>query len=477
MTERTSQQGSATTVDSRPGDKTSPGHARSTTATLSKSLPQLALPMAISFTARMLFGQVDLVFAATLGDESWVASIGYYVQFQALFIAVWVGVSGGYTAALSHAFGARDEARVAALKNALLRFLYILVPSLGFLGVGVWYAIPYFGLEPDLEDSFSVYGTTMLIGMSLTGFWAIHPDSVIKAHQDMRSTMIAGLLSTGCNAILNALFVLVFGWGLFGIACATVVSRFPPLWFATWRMNVLERERKSDDSWDQGSSGSYAPPLWAILTLAVPGALSFLLTAAESAVFNNLLGGETAAIAAFGVFNQVQMLALMPAVASAAAVVPFAARLLPLKESVRIGRDLTRTLAFAALFGLLATTLIGWVFGGQIARAVLDAEDDDFAQKVAATQSVLRLLPLSVLATAPFVLLRPVFEAAQRPKIGTMVSIVRFIGLSIPMVTLGSFLADPLGLEPLIAMVGAFIIAAMIASVITAAWVRGVLRP
>jgi Na+-driven multidrug efflux pump len=199
-----------------------------------------------------------------------------------------------------------------------------------------------------------------------------------------------------------------------------------------------------------------------------------VLAAVEVGLVNNLLGGETISIAAFGVYQTVERLALMPTIACSAAVVPFAARLLPRREVSRIRSDLGRTLLMAWGFAVLVTGTLGIVFGEPLARAMIGDEGDpiDLEQRVALATRIFRLLPISVLATAPFLLLRPMFEAAQRPRLGVRVSVVRFLALSIPLILLGRFAAPSFGFEELTGILVGLISATSLASLITWALVR-----
>ena len=100
-----------------------------------KSLTALALPMVISFTFRFLFTLVDLVYAAEIKDEVpyGVAAIGMFIPIQTLFIALWVGLSAGFTSTLSQAFGRRDETRIRALKRAMISIHIALIPLMALM--------------------------------------------------------------------------------------------------------------------------------------------------------------------------------------------------------------------------------------------------------------------------------------------------------------------------------------------------------
>ena len=439
---------------------------------VSKSLPQLAVPLVISFTTRFLFTLVDMWFAKQVGEgNSGVAAIAFFAPFQAFYIALWVGLSGGFTASLSTAFGHRDEGRVRDLKRGMLRILTGMVPILIAIGALHGWMIPglYGGhLEPALLESFQIYCTTLLCGMALTGFWAMYPDSVVKAHQDTRSTMIAGLIASFSNIGLNAVFVFVFHLGIFGIALATVLSRLTSLAYAIYRTRILERARLQESEWvPVPRQIPWTPPVVAILTLAIPGALTFVLTGAEGAVINFVLASlpnSTDAIASWGVFERMLNLALMPAAGCAVAVVPFAGRLIPQGAIDRVRSDLLRTAIGVAVIGLVASALIGLAFPGAVARMFL--EPTAGGRLPGGALEILRLLPFAVIAAVPFYLYRPLFEAAQRPRLGTALSATRFLALGVPFLLVGWLLSDTLGWDGLNTIPAALIAASACASVL-----------
>ncbi len=426
-----------------------------------KTLRVLAVPIVISFTTRFLFSFVDLAFAAAYLDKASVAAIGYFIPFQAVYIAIWVGLSGGLTATLAGSFGTNDEPRIRTLKQAALRILLVLIPTLMTLGIGLWFLVPSFGLDEALTDRFQLYGTTVWIGMAITGFWAIIPDSIIKAHQDTRSTMVAGLIASFTNLGLNTLFLLVFGWGLFGIALATICSRLTSLSYAWWRAKTLERARHDQAAdapqrtvIDPAPAPNRTGPTAAILALSLPGGLVFGLAAGEGAVINALLNelpDSTTAIAAWGVFWQLFSLSVMPAAGTSVAVVPFAAKLIPRGEIERVRREVFTMIGWIALVSLAITVLAGFVFPESIASFFVRERAADGTRLPPSPETIelLRMLPLVAVATVPFYLVRPLFEAAQRPRLGIRVAWVRYLVFSIPLLLVTPALSSWLGIGAL----------------------------
>ncbi|MEO0481011.1 MAG: MATE family efflux transporter [Planctomycetota bacterium] len=445
-----------------------------------KPLLALAWPMIASFTTRFAFSLVDLVYARALLDEEpgAVAALGLYMPFATLYIAMWVGLSAGLTASLANAFGRRDAERIEASKVAVKRFLWVLAPITAILGGSLWFVIPAvgpsLGLEPELIDAFRVYGTVMLVGMPILGFPSVLPDSIVKAHHDTKTTMYAGFAASLTNIALNTIFVFVFSWGLFGIAFATVLSRLSAYGYSAYRARILEAARQDSPDWKEVRDTGYAPtrpPLPDILRLAVPAALTYVLMFVELILINrNLLSAEdsTKAIEAYGIFHQVMNLALMPTIATAVALVPFLGRAAAEGRLRTIRKDIIQGVSLSTGIALLITVPAGLIFPAEIASFFAKSSSDEGLLDSPLLLDALAWLPVTVLASLPYLLFRPVFEALQRPSIGVRLTLIRFLALSWPLVFLSGFAADQLDISRIQAVIGALTIACVATSLLTA---------
>lgn len=424
----------------------------------------MALPLIVSFTLRQAFSMVDLVYARFLDDPNALAAIAFYIPFQEIFSAVWVGLSAGFTAQLARAFGRRDADRVRDLDRAMRRILFALIPIFALGGVAVHFTLPHVGMDQGVLAAFQVYGTTLLVGMPLTGFWSIHPDSVVKAHYDTRSTMLAGIYATITNVALNTLFVFGLDLGLFGIALATVLSRLTALAYATSRARQHERNRVTSPDWPAPGDVRGTGAARSIFLLAMPAGATMALASLEGWLVNGLLNAAEQpdrALATYGVYHALLRITLMPAIATAVAVVPFVARRIhETSDPGAVGRDLRRALALAGGIGLAFALPVGVLFPEQVA-AYFVPSDGAGALADPSTRTAMRLLPLALLANLPFLILRPTFEALHRPKAGLLVSTLRFALFSPPLVLLGHGMTPE---QPALGVLGGLISAALLAS-------------
>lgn len=412
-----------------------------------KGLLQLAGPLVLSFWFRSMFQWVDTIFASTiqgLGDAS-IAAIGLAMPFEFMMIACWVGTSNSLTSRLAAAMGAGEGQRVLQLIAAAKRIILGLGLLFMALALGVWLFSDSVGLDPDVAKQFRTYGTVLIAGSSVTVFWSILPDSVVKAHHDTKTTMWAGLASSTLNLILNALFLFVFGWGIFGIALATVLGRLGGLSYGLIKARDLEARRIAEEANDR--PGVFRAPVRALLVLAVPAGLSFVFMAVESLAFNGLLARSAQSadsLAAWSLLDRTGRFLIMPVIALGVAMLPLVARLSGHKDGQRIRSELRLGLRVAVAYALFFAAPVAVFLGPPLARALTDSP---LAGELASL--AMRCLPIGILFGAPLMLLRPAFEGLQLARPGLILSALRTFALTIPLGIAGFQFAAIFGLEPI----------------------------
>jgi Na+-driven multidrug efflux pump len=430
----------------------------------------MAAPLVVSFWMRAAFTFVDTIYAATLGDAA-VAALGLTVPFEFLAIAVWVGLSTGLTSALSRAMGARQGEKIQQYLRASRRLVLAVAPAFMVLGAVIWFAAPRGGLDDAVYRAFRIYGTTLIGGGALTFFWSIIPDSLVKAHQDTRTTMWAGIASNFLNVGLNTLFLFVFHWGVFGIALSTVLGRIGGLVYAQVKARAHERRRLA--SFRAETRELDPAPYRAILSLAIPSSLTFALMASETAIINSLLAAAekaTEAIAAYSIFHRVALFALNPIIAASVALLPYAARRFGESDLGGIRRALRHTYVASLAYALLVAVPAIALAAEPVARWLTES---DLTTRYAT--ALLWLVPAACLLGAPFLLCRPIFEGMQRGRPGLVMALVRYLVLTPPTAWLGMRLALYAGFPALYGLVSATLVVAAVTSAAFHFWLRSTL--
>ncbi len=449
----------------------------------SKGIVRLALPLVVSFGLRSLYSVVDTLYAAQLegvGDAS-VAAIGFTAPIEFLMTACWVGTSNGLTAKLATAMGARQEERVEELLRAAAKIVYALVAAFLVVAAGAWLVAERLGLEPVVGRQLAIYATVLLAGSAVTTFWSILPDSLVKAHQDTRGTMWAGLISGGTNVFLNTLFTFVFGMGIFGIALSTVLGRVFALAFALRRARQHEERRRAASSDAIAPSDAIASriaargsPVQEILSIAVPSGATFVLMSVEAFAVNWIVvetPDSTAAVAAWSVFATLSRLLSMPIIAIGVAMLPLVARLWGEGDVPGIRRQIRTATLFGLGYLLLCVTPIALFMAEHLAR--LFAESGE--ARVLVVQGML-WLPAATFAAAPFFPIRSAFEGMSAPRPGLVVSVVRVGVLVIPLTFVATRILPEFGLAAIQGAYAGSTLGALIGSVWLALWMQKHLR-
>lgn len=427
----------------------------------------MATPLMVSFVMRAAFTFVDTAYAATIGDAA-VAAIGLTFPFEFVMIAVWVGLSNGLTSALSRTMASGEGEKIEQYLRTAWRLVLYVSPFFLILGLGIGLGAPRFGLEEDVYRSAKIYAGVLIGGSAFTAFWSIIPDSIVKAHQDTRSTMWAGILSNLVNVTLNTVFLFVLHWGIFGIAFSTVIGRIGGLSYALARARLHESRRKEEGR--HTIEGIDPEPYRTILSLAVPASLTFMLTAAEMAVVNALLASmehATEAIATFSIYQRVAMFALQPIIATSVAMLPFAGRRIGLKDYGGVRRGVRQGLVVATLYLVIVVAPIMLVAGPWLARALAETPIS-----IRYTSFALRLIPIGCLVLTPFFLFKPVFEAMGKGKPGLTIAAIRVLVLSAPFAWGGMRIAAQMGAPLIYGLIIGLQVVTLMTSVVFYFWFR-----
>ncbi|MEM1314581.1 MAG: MATE family efflux transporter [Pseudomonadota bacterium] len=171
-----------------------------------------------------LLGMVDTFVVGQLGEAAPIAAVGLASAVISLIYWMFGFLRMGTSGLVAQAKGAGEAAETGAL---LMRGLVVGVGAgLVFVvlqGLIVWLAVVASPAEPEVEAMAAAYLSVRLWGApfaisiyALTG-WLIGMERT-------RGVLTLQLCMNGLNAALSLLFVLGFGWGVEGVAAATVIA-------------------------------------------------------------------------------------------------------------------------------------------------------------------------------------------------------------------------------------------------------------
>lgn len=191
---------------------------------LVRKLLLFALPFAASSILQQLFNTVDIVVVGQFVGSVALAAVGANTFLINLMINFFVGISLGANVVIANHIGQNDEKKVArAVSTAMLLsvmagMLLLVVGIMASKAVLQWMNTPQEVLPLAL-----VYLRIFLLGapfLMIYNFGA----AILRSHGDTRRPLYILLIAGSINVVLNLVFVLVFHWGVAGVAISTDIS-------------------------------------------------------------------------------------------------------------------------------------------------------------------------------------------------------------------------------------------------------------
>ena len=184
-----------------------------------------SLPLMLSSILQLLFNAADVIVVGKFAGDTALAAVGSTGSLINLLTNLLVGLSIGANVLVARYYASRDYDR---LEDTI--HTSVMVSLLGgviLVIVGLCFARPLLllmGTPSDVIDQAVLYMMIYFLGMPVMMLYNFG-SAILRAVGDTRRPlyflMIAGVL----NVVLNLLFVIVFSWGVAGVAAATVLSQ------------------------------------------------------------------------------------------------------------------------------------------------------------------------------------------------------------------------------------------------------------
>lgn len=189
-----------------------------------KRLSTLFFPIFFETLCTILTGAVDTLMLSSEGDQA-VGAVGTANTYISIFLILFSIISSGMLAVMTQYIGAkRPGVAQQALRLGLLFNLATGIVITSILWFGADFILNTVGIAGGLMIPAKTYLQTVglfCICNALTPIFS----GYLRAFGHTAPTMAGTLLANAVNVGLNALFLFVLDWGVFGVALATGVSR------------------------------------------------------------------------------------------------------------------------------------------------------------------------------------------------------------------------------------------------------------
>ena len=196
-----------------------------TQGSIGKHLINFAIPLLIGNLFQMMYNMIDTwVVGQFVGDAAF-SAVGTLGSVTNLMIGFFMGLASGAGVVISRFFGAKQYDRVKDSVNTAVILTAVLCVLFTVLGICL---IPAFMKMLDMPDEVMTEAVTYLSiwFAGISGLMIYNMGSAImRAVGDSRRPFRYLVVAAITNTVLDLVFVIVFGWGVAGVAAATIIAQ------------------------------------------------------------------------------------------------------------------------------------------------------------------------------------------------------------------------------------------------------------
>ncbi len=190
-----------------------------------KKMLLFAVPLMLSGVLQLLFNAADVMVVGKFAGDDSLAAVGSTTALINLLTNLFVGLSIGANVLVARYFGAKQDRELKETVHTSMMLSTLCGIVLTVIGIiGAPYILQWMQTPKNVLHLAVIYLRTYFAGMTATMIYNFAA-SILRAVGDTKRPLWFLILSGVINVSLNLLFVIVFGWGVFGVGLATVLSQ------------------------------------------------------------------------------------------------------------------------------------------------------------------------------------------------------------------------------------------------------------
>lgn len=350
-----------------------------------------AVPMLIGNFAQQLYNTVDsAVVGQYVGVEA-LAAVNSAMPAMFLLLALFMGIATGTGIRVSQYFGARDKEKLSVVIGNCLTMTAITSAVIMVVGtLSIYPLLRVFNTPPEILEMTATYLQVVFLGVAGSLYYNMM-SGILRGLGDSLSALGFLLLSAALNVVLDLWFVISFGWGVFGVALATIISQATSAVLCYVKLSRMSdifaiskdtlRLRK-DVSMD-------------IIKLGLPAGLTQMIFSLAMMLVLRLENSfGVAFVAASGIVKRVDGYAMMPNFSFGMAMTTYIGQNVGARKYDRLKTGARQGTLMAVVVAIVLTGLI-LVFGRGIMHIFTDSEPI-----INTAMTMLRILALGYIAMA-----------------------------------------------------------------------------
>ncbi len=349
---------------------------------IGKLLVQQAVPASVGILVMSLNVLVDTIFVGNWIGSIAIAAINVVLPVSFFIAALGMAIGVGGSSIISRALGADDGKK--ALKTFGNQITLTILLSIGLVIPGLIFVndlIPAFGGKGEIFDPAKIYYIIVLCGVPFLAL-AMMGNNVIRAEGKPRFAMIAMIVPSVGNLILDYILINRLNMGMEGAAFATTASYLLCLGYIIWFFLSKNSELKI-------SFSHFRLDIPILKEMSALGLVTLARQAVVSITYllmNNILfdlGGEDS-VTVYAIIARMLMFALFPVLGVTQGFLPIAGYNYGAQKFSRVRKSINTAIFYASLMGLVIFTGI-MIFAPTIVKVFTSD-----AQIIAETPSAMR---------------------------------------------------------------------------------------
>jgi putative MATE family efflux protein len=382
---------------------------------------RFSLPLLAGNVLQQMYNMVDSIVVGKFVGKEALAAVGNSYIINFLLTSLFMGIGLGATILISQFFGAKQHSRVKETVDTM--YVTLLVTGAVVMVIGLLIAEPLLKLmntpEGTTLDWSIEYLQILFLGTIFSFGYNINA-GILQGLGDSKLPLLFLSVATILNIILDLVFVAGFGWGVFGVALATIIAQAFSFLFGIYFINkrvdaitISLRHMRFNKS-----------ILFQSVRIGLPAGLQNMLFSMGTMVLQRLVNGYGPAfMAGYSSVGKIDTFAFMPLTSFATAVTTFVGQNVGAGKMDRVKSGVRSTLFLAGTVCIIISILV-IVF----ARFLLMAFSSDEEVLRTGVEFLHRLMPPYILLAVLFVINSALRGAGNSfiPLLSSMVSMLVF---------------------------------------------------
>ncbi|MDX1760694.1 MAG: MATE family efflux transporter [Christiangramia sp.] len=357
---------------------------------IGKLLIQQAVPASIGILVMSLNILVDTIFVGNWIGPIAIAAINVVLPVSFFIAALGMAIGIGGSSIISRALGADDTGK--ALKTFGNQISLTILLSIGLVIPGLIFVdslIPAFGGKGEIFDPAKIYYIIVLCGVPFLAL-AMMGNNVIRAEGKPRFAMIAMIIPSVGNLILDYILINRLDMGMVGAALATTASYLLCLGYIVWFFLSKNSELKISATHFRFDY----PVLREISSLGVVTLARQAVVSVTYLLMNNILfdlGGEDS-VTVYAIIARMLMFALFPVLGVTQGFLPIAGFNYGARQYPRVRKSINTAILYSCGMGLLI--FLGIMFFAPSIVKIFTSEASIIEQTPSAMRWVFAAIPI-----------------------------------------------------------------------------------